>query len=169
MLRITFVALAASALLASFAIALLLRSTLISKLLIVASAIVGGLAAVAAAASIGESLLRFWALLFSVASVGCALGGGARLFLRSARWIHRFVIYSGYAVVFAAMSAAALYLSARNPSGKLAILLLVLVYAAGSLAIFLAKSFTVRVAARKMPEYSAAVNSRAGYAGQKYW
>lgn len=160
--------LAISALLACASTGLLLRSSTVSKLLIAASTVSAVAATFAAAACIGNSKLTFWAFLFAAASAGCAASAGIRLFLRATRWIHRFVIYAGYAAVFAAMGIVALCLSSGNLSAMIATIALLLVYLLGSAGIFLAKTLTLRIAARTMPEYQASLNSVAG-GGQAYW
>jgi hypothetical protein len=167
--HIALTALVISALLSCCAIGFLLASASTSKLLLAASLFFALAGAISAGLGIGESILVFWAFFFAAAALGCGLSAALRLFARSTRWIHRFVIYDGYAATFALMGAAALFLSSRNLSGRLAAVILALTYIVGSLGIFLAKTLIVRVAARTMPEYQASLSSAPGNQGQSYW
>ncbi len=55
-----------------------------------------------------------WAFLFACGACGCGVVAVRNLDHRPMRWIHRFVIYAGYAATFAAMGAAGLELHARD-------------------------------------------------------
>src|SRR5450432_1547237 len=101
------------------------------------------LAFVTAVASIGHG----WAFLFALAACGCCLGGAKFLFLRGERWVHRFVIYTGYGATFAVMGAASL-----RGYGVFA---LTGVWVLGSAGIFATKSLTVRWAVKHIPGYRA--------------
>jgi hypothetical protein len=98
-----------------------------------------------------------WAFLFACGACGCGVVALRNLDRRLTRWIHRFVIYAGYTATFAAMGAAGLVLHARDTGGKLAAAAFVLIYIAGSLCIFVAKTLTVRCAQKTMPEYQASL------------
>ncbi len=87
-----------------------------------------------------------WAFLFACGACGCGVVALRNLDRRLTRWIHRFVIYAGYTATSAAMGAAGLVLHAREAGGKLAAAAFVLIYIAGSLGIFVAKTLTVRSA-----------------------
>jgi hypothetical protein len=98
-----------------------------------------------------------WAFLFACGACGCGVVALRNLDRRLTRWVHRFVIYAGYVATFAAMAAAGLVLHAREASGKLAAVAFVLIYLAGSVGIFVAKTLTVRRARKTMPEYIASL------------
>ncbi len=98
-----------------------------------------------------------WAFLFACGACGCGVVALRNLNRRLTRWIHRFVIYAGYTATFAAMAAAGLVLHARDAGGKLAAAAFVLVYVAGSVCIFVAKTMTVRSARKTIPGYIASL------------
>jgi hypothetical protein len=98
-----------------------------------------------------------WAFLFACGAFGCGVVAVRKLRERSTRWVHRFVIYAGYAATFAAMGITGLWLHEGAASGKLAAAVLSGVYAAGSLGIFAAKTLTVRNTKETMPEYHASL------------
>jgi hypothetical protein len=98
-----------------------------------------------------------WAFLFACGACGCGGVAVRNLDHRPMRWIHRFVIYAGYATTFAAMGAAGLELHARDAGAKLAAAVFVLIFVAGSLCIFVAKMLTVRRARKTMPGYQASL------------
>jgi hypothetical protein len=167
--HVAMAALLISVFFSCLAIGFLLSFPTAAKLLLTSSAIFAFAGTISAATSIGNSVLNFWAIFLSAASVGCALSAATRLFGRKVRWVHRFVIYTGYAATFAAMSVVALWLGSRTISGRFALVVLVLAYVAGSTAIFLAKTLIVRIAARTLPEYQASLNSASSQQDQPYW
>jgi hypothetical protein len=98
-----------------------------------------------------------WAFLFACGACGCGAVAVRNLDRRPIRWIHRFVIYAGYAATFAAMGAAGLALHVQDAGEKLAAAVFILIYVAGSLCIFVAKTLTVRRARKTIPEYQASL------------
>jgi hypothetical protein len=128
------------------------------------------LGALAVELAAGHSGVTAWAFLFACAACGCHANAARYLFLRPARWIHRFVIYAGYGATFAGMGAAGLWLESRAASGWLAALVFIGVYVIGSAGIFLAKTLTVRRTATPMPEYLASLaTDQSEQDGQNYW
>lgn len=101
--------------------------------------------------------LEIWAFVFACGACGCYGNGARNLFVRPPRWIHRFVIYAGYGTTFTGMGAAALCLQSPAVSRWLTVAFLIMVYALGSLGIFLAKALTLRKIAKSMPEYHASL------------
>jgi hypothetical protein len=157
MLHIATILLALSILFSAAAIASLLRSTAVAKWLILMA---NGAAALAALETVlaGElGGVRNWSFLFACGACGCGIVALRNLDHRLTRWIHRFVIYAGYAATLAAMGAAGLVLHARDAGGKLAATAFVLTYVAGSLCIFVAKTLTIRSARKTTPEYIASL------------
>ncbi len=128
-----------AALLACFAIACLPWSSIAAKIVLVAAIFTS----LAALASVGQE----WAFLFALAACACCLAGAWFLFFHTARWVHRFVIYTGYGATFAVMGAASL--------GGWGIFALAGIWVLGSAAIFAAKSLTVRWAVKHIAGYRA--------------
>ncbi len=153
MLHIAMILLALSILFSVASIVVLLRSAAAARWLM----LLGNGAAVLGALEIVFSNkldgVANWAFLLACGACGCGVVAVRNVDHRPARWIHRFVIYAGYTATFAAMSAVGLALHVRDAGGKLAAAVFVLVYVAGSVCIFVAKTLTVRRARRTMPEY----------------
>lgn len=103
--------------------------------------------------------LATWAILFASGAFSCGTIAMRNLKDRPIRWVHRFVIYAGYAATFAAMAIAAVWLDARDSSGLLALAALTSIYLAGSGCIFLAKTLIVRIMVKRMPEYPASLTA----------
>jgi hypothetical protein len=103
--------------------------------------------------------LATWAILFAGGAFSCGAIALRNLKDRPARWVHRFVIYDGYAATFASMAIAALLLDARDSTGERATAALIGIYVAGSGCIFLAKTLIVRAMVKRMPEYAASLTA----------
>ena len=103
-----------------------------------------------------------WSLVFACGACGCGVVAVRNLDHRATRWVHRFVIYAGYAATFAAMGCAGLWLYERDVSGKLAAAIFIGIFIAGSVCTFLAKTLTVRITRKTMPEYHASLGSDQG-------
>ena len=97
--------------------------------------------------------LGMWAILFASGAFSCGAVATRQLKDRPSRWIHRYVIYAGYAATLAAMAIAALWLHERSSAGLLATAVLIGIYLGGSGGIFLAKTLIVRSMIARMPEY----------------
>jgi hypothetical protein len=110
-------------------------------------------------AAVGRSALTVCVLIFSWAGCACCVIAVRHLRDRSERWIHRFVIYAGYGATFAAMSAASVGLSQRPSAPWLAAVVLVGAWVLGSVCVFVAKTLTVRLVAKAMPDYMAALGA----------
>jgi hypothetical protein len=148
MLLVAGIALVISILLCAAAVVSFWRSATVARWLMICAngaAILGVLELVLAHELNG---VAEWAFLFACGACGCGVVAVRKLNLRAERWAHRFVIYAGYEATFAAMSTAGLWLTARAASGKLAAAVFIGVYLAGSACVFLAKTLTVRIAAK---------------------
>jgi hypothetical protein len=166
MLQLAAIALVASGLLSAAAVVSFSWSVAMAKSLLpcaIAAAAVGAMAAVLAG---GLGGVAAWAFFFACAACGCDATAARNLFTRPPRWVHRFVIYAGYGATFAAMGAAGLWLETWAVSGRLAAAFFVGAYVVGSAGIFLAKTLTVRLIAKTMPEYHASLAAdQHGYDG----
>jgi hypothetical protein len=96
--------------------------------------------------------LATWAILFASGAFSCGAVATRQLKDRQSRWVHRYVIYAGYAATLAAMAIAALWLHEWSSAGLLATAVLIGIYLAGSGCIFLAKTLVVRRMVTRMPE-----------------
>ena len=107
----------------------------------------------------GDSLdgLGNWSFLFACGSCGCGVVAVRNLDHHTIRWVHRFAIYAGYAATLAAMGIAGLWMYVRDFPAAAAAAVLIGVYVAGSLFMFLAKTLTVRTTRTTMPEYHASL------------
>jgi hypothetical protein len=103
-----------------------------------------------------------WSLVFACGACGCGVVAVRNLDHRATRWVHRFVIYAGYAATFAAMGCAALWLYVQDAPGGLAAAVFFGVYLAGSVCTFVAKTLTVRITRKTMPEYHASLDGGQG-------
>ena len=167
MLQLAAVILLVSGLLSAAAVATLSRSVATAKLLLPCAIVVATLGMLAVGLVGEPGGLRAWAFLFACGASGCCSIAARNLFARPTRWVHRFVIYAGYGAAFAGMGAAGLWLESRAVSGRLAAGVFLGAYVLGSACIFLAKTLTVRLAAKTMPEYHASLT--AGQDGPGYW
>jgi hypothetical protein len=159
MLQIAGIVLTLSIALSAAAIVSVSRSTAAAKWLMLlanGASVLGALEMV-----LGNELdgIGNWSFLFACGACGCGVIAVRNLDRRSTRWVHRFVIYAGYAANFAAMGIAGLSLSARDSSGKLAAAVFIGIYVAGLPCIFLAKTLTVRIMRKTMPDYPASPGS----------
>ena len=157
MLHIATILLALSVLCSIAAIITFSRWTAVAKWLMLlanGAAVLGALEVVLANELVG---VGNWAFLFACGACGCGVVSLRILDRRLTRWIHRFVIYAGYTATFAAMGVAGLMLHARDAGGKLAAAAFVVIYVAGSICIFVAKTLTVRSVRKTMPEYIASL------------
>ena len=148
MLQVAGIALLVSILFSAAAIVSFSRSTAAARWLMICAngaAILGVLELVLTHELNGVAECAF---LFACGACGCGVVAVRKLSQRSERRVHRFVIYAGYAATFAAMGTAGLWLTARAASGKLAAAVFIGVYLAGSVCVFLAKTLTVRIAAK---------------------
>ncbi|HEX7158583.1 MAG TPA: hypothetical protein VF214_06200 [Edaphobacter sp.] len=153
MLNLALMLLALSVALEGLSVASFSRSIPASKLLLLcATAVIAGGAL--ASASTGTRGWASWAFLFACGAFGCSAIALRNLFSRPERWVHRFVIYAGYAATLASMAAAALWLQLRSSSGRAAIVVFAAVYVLGSMCVFIAKSLTVKFAVKNIPGYS---------------
>jgi hypothetical protein len=109
--------------------------------------------------------LATWAVLFASGAFSCGAIAMRQLKDRPIRWVHRFVIYAGYAATLAAISIAAVWLHAQDSSGVVCTGVLLGTILAGSACIFLAKTLVVRIMVKRMPEYLASVK----HEDQQYW
>ena len=157
MLRIATVLLALAMLFSVAAIVSFARSPAVAKWMMLLANGAAVLGAIEVVFANGLGGVGNWAFLFACGACGCGVVALRNLDRRLTRWIHRFVIYAGYAGTFAAMGIAGLVLHARDAGGKLAAASFVLIYIAGSLGIFVAKTLTVRSARKTMPEYIASL------------
>ena len=150
-----------SALLSAAAIVGFSWSITAARVILPCALVVAGLGAFGAPslAAVSRGGLAVWAFLFACASCGSSLNGMRNLSFRPSRWVHRFVIYSGYGGTFATMAAAALGLQVRGVSGRIAVAVFIATYVLGSTCIFVAKTLTVRRAFTTMPEYRASLGA----------
>jgi hypothetical protein len=162
--QVAGVALVISGVLSAGAIVSFPWSVSTSRLLSPAALACAGFAVVPAGLSGVHSALAAWTIFFALGACGCYATGIRNLFSRPARWIHRFVIYTGYGSTFAGMAAISLWLAANATSGWLAAGALICAYMAGSACIFLAKTVIVRLIAGSTPEYHTSLT--AGQDGQ---
>jgi hypothetical protein len=159
MLELAGVFLVATILVAAAAILCFSRSPVAAKWLMLFANVAACVAALAVVLAGELHGIGDWAFLFACGAFGCGVVAARKLGERSTRWVHRFVIYAGYAATFAAMGIIGLWLHENAASGKLAAAVLIGVYAAGSLCIFAAKTLTVRMARKTMPEYHASLGA----------
>jgi hypothetical protein len=118
----------------------------------------------------GHGRLAGWAFLFACGSCSWCVNAARKLFDRSARWVHRFVIYAGYGATFATMGAAGLWLEVWAASGRVAAGVFIGTYIVGSAFIFLAKTRILRLTAKSMPEYHASVAADLSVGNDRgYW
>ena len=103
--------------------------------------------------------LATWAVLFASGAFSCGTIAMRQLKDRPIRWVHRYVIYAGYAATLAAMANAAVWLHARDSTSLVATGILLGIYLAGSAVIFVAKTLIVRVMVKRMPEYQASLTA----------
>ncbi len=157
MLHVAGIVLALSVALSAAAILTFSRSTAAARWLML---LANGAAVLSAIELVfGGSLegLGNWSFLFACGAFGCGVVAVRNLDHRAVRWVHRFVIYAGYAATFAAMGVAGLWMYVPHYPGPLAAAVLIGVYVAGSLLTFLAKTLTVRMTRNTMPEYHASL------------
>jgi hypothetical protein len=152
MLQLAATILVVSAVLASAAIVSFSWSVAGAKVLLVCSIAVAAGGVLLAGVGALHGGVAAWAFLFACGSCSCSMTGVRHLFARPPRWIHRFVIYAGYGATFAAMGAAGLWLESRAASGRLAAGVFIGAYAIGSACILVAKTLTLRHAAKAIPE-----------------
>jgi hypothetical protein len=130
-----------------------------ARLLLLFANVAAAVGALEIAMTIQMDGLATWAILFAGGAFSCGTIAMRNLKDRPIRWVHRFVIYAGYAATFAAMAIAAVWLDARDSSGALAAAALFGIYAAGSGCIFVAKTLIVRSMFKRVPEYLASLAS----------
>jgi hypothetical protein len=167
MTRLAAVALATSGVLSALAILAFSWSIAAARALMPLALIAAALGALASGLALTHAPTAAWAIVFSAAAGGSLLNGRRQLIDRPARWIHRFVIYTGYGMTLAAMGAAALWLAGRAASAWMTLGVFAAAYAIGSACIFLAKTLIVKRAVKTMPDYAATLTS--GQGGQDYW
>jgi hypothetical protein len=134
-----------------------------ARLLLLLAIVAAAVAALEIAMTIPMQGLVTWAILFASGAFSCGTIALRNLKDRPTRWVHRFVIYDGYAATFAAMAIAAVWLDERDSSVKLATVALIGIYVAGSGCIFIAKTLIVRTMVRRMPEYAASLTAGPQY------
>jgi hypothetical protein len=144
-----FLLLVFSSLVACAAIGAFPWSSAMAKVLVVASALTACIAA-GNTGGIGDS--GTWAFLFACAGCGGCLVGAAMIFGHLARWVDRFAIYTGYGATFAAMGAVALVLGSRGVGSTVFAVVLVGIWALGSVGIFATKTLLVRHAVKGISE-----------------
>jgi hypothetical protein len=159
MILIAIVVLAICFLLCAVAVILFSWSIRAAKLLLLMAIAAAAVAALEIAMTVPSDGLTTCAILFAGGAFSCASIAFRNVKDRPARWVHRFVIYGGYAATFAAMAIAALLLGARDSSGKLAAAVFFGVYMLGSGSIFLAKTLIVLAMVKRMPDYAASLTS----------
>ena len=130
-----------------------------AKLLLLFANVAAAVGALEIAMTIPMDGLATWAILFAGGAFSCGAIALRNLKDHPTRWVHRFVIYAGYGATFAAMSISALWLDARDSSGKVATAAIVGIYVAGSGFIFGAKALIVRAIIKRMPEYAASLKA----------
>ena len=159
MLPVAIVVLAACFLLCTAAVISFAWSFAAARLLLLFATVAAAVGALEIAMTIPMDGLATWAILFASGAFSCSAIALRNLKDRPTRWVHRFVIYAGYAATFAVMAIAGLMLDARDSSGILATTALVGLYAAGSGGIFLAKTMIVRTMIKRTPEYAASLTA----------
>jgi hypothetical protein len=130
-----------------------------ARLLLLFANVAAAVGALEIAMTIQLDGLATWAILFASGAFSCGAIALRNVKDRPIRWVHRFVIYAGYAATLAAMAIAAVLLNARDSSGMFAGAALIGIYVAGSGCIFLAKTLIVRTMAKRMPEYAASLTA----------
>ncbi len=124
--------------------------------------VAAGMASAVAAALLPSSQAPFWPSFFLAASAALSLAAWGILAFKLMRWVHRFVIYGGYAAVFGGMGLTVRVLQGRQAGAATQLAGLGLVYLIGSGAIFLVKAWTLRRAKTAFPGYDPA-------AGRDLW
>jgi hypothetical protein len=170
MYQVAGVALILSGVLSAGAIVSFPWSVSTSRLLLPAALACAAFAVLTAGLTGVVSALAAWTAFFAFGASGCDATAIRNLFSRPTRWVHRFVIYSGYGTTFAWMGAGSVWLGAKAVPGRLTAGVLVGVFVAGSGCIFLAKLLTLRLTASSMAEYHASLTFQArGQDGDHYW
>jgi len=91
------------------------------------------------------------AVVLAIGALGCSVNALRTLVIHSVRWVHRFVIYTGYGATLSAMAVVGLGLAQHTVSALSAAGALRSVFFFGSAAIFIAKIITLKRTARVMP------------------
>jgi hypothetical protein len=159
------IALVVSSLLSAAAVAFFRWSMPTAKWLLLCALAVAILGVLAVGLAGSQGGLTVWIFLFACGACGCNANAARNLVRRPPRWVHRFVIYAGYGATFAGMGAVGLWLRSKAITGTMFAVVLIGAYIVGSICIFVAKTLTVRLAAKTMPEYHASL--AAGQGG--YW
>ena len=165
--QLAAIALVVSGLLSAAAVLFFRWSVLTARLLLLCALAVAALGVLGAGFAGSHTPVTLWALLFASGAFGCNVNAVRNVTTRPARWVHRFVIYAGYGATFAGMGAVGIWLGSRGLSGTMAAGVFVGAYVFGSVCIFLAKTLTVRLTAKTMPEYHASLSE--GHGGAGYW
>jgi hypothetical protein len=160
--EVAAIALIASGLLSTAAVVFFRWSVVAAKLLLSCALAVAALGVLGVGLAGIQSAVTLWAFLFACGSGGCNVNAVRNLFTQPTRWVHRFVIYAGYGATFAGMGATGIWLRSRAISGTMATGVFIVAYILGSVCIFLAKTLTVRHAAKTMPEYHASLAAGQG-------
>jgi hypothetical protein len=103
--------------------------------------------------------LATWAILFASGAFSCGVVATRQLKDRSSRWVHRYVIYAGFAATFTAMAIAALWLHEWSLDRLLAQTVLIVTYVVGCGCIIVAKGLIVQRMVTQMPEYFASLSA----------
>jgi hypothetical protein len=159
MLPITTILLGTCCLLCVVAVISFSWSFAAARLLLLFASVGAAVGALEIALTIQIDGLATWAILFASGAFSCGTIARRNLKDRPIRWVHRFVIYAGYAATFAAMAIAALWLDARDSPGVVAAAALTGIYLAGSGCTFVAKTLIVRTTFKRMPDYLASLAS----------
>ncbi len=158
--------------LAGGAIAVFTWSAVTSKVFLMAAIVAAVIGAVfnAAADQQGAAAATIWGWGFVFCTCACCVIAGVYLKGRLARWMHRFVIYSGFAATFSAMAAAGFWMGSRGTPGYWVVGIFIGIYVVGSACIFAVKTLTIRRVARIMPDYISSLSGNPlEQGGQGYW
>jgi multidrug transporter EmrE-like cation transporter len=159
MIQVATVVLAACFLLCIAAVISFASSFAAARLLLLFATVAAVVGALEIAMTFQMDGLASWAILFASGAFSCGAIALRKLKDRPTRWVHRFVIYAGYAATFAVMAIAALVLDSRELPGMLSAAALFGIYVAASGCIFLAKTLIVRAMIKRMPEYAASLTA----------
>ena len=131
-----------------------------AKLLLLFANIAAAVGALEIAMTIPLNGLATWAILFASGAFSCGAIALRNLKDHPTRWVHRFVIYAGYAATFAAMSISALWCSMRviHPAWSPRQRLLASMRRARAL-FSRPRRLIVRAIIKRMPEYAASLSA----------
>ena len=155
-----------SGVLAGGAVAVFTRSAGTSNVLLMAAIVAAAISVVfdASATDMHLAIASVWGWGFVVCACACCVIAGVYLKGHLARWVHRFLIYSGFAATFSAMAAAGFWMGSRGMPGHKVAGIFIGIYVVGSACIFAAKTVVIRRVAKIMPEYISSLSN-----GQGYW